>query len=105
MSIVGKDVFPNLLALQRADALGQNPACHGERLPALDVAMALYEEICRDADALTVSDLAIGGADLIALGFKGKEIGEKLSLALNIVLDDPTQNQKEILLKKIKNCD
>ncbi len=105
MSLVGKDVFSDLLALQRADSLGQNPVCHGDRLPWLDAAMVLYEEICADSDALTVADLAIGGADLISLGYKGKEIGEKLALALNLVLDDPTKNQKEILLKKIQNTD
>lgn len=105
MSIVGKDVFPDLLALQRADRLGQNPACQPECLSWLDAAMALYEEICADSDALTVSDLAIGGADLINLGYQGKEIGEKLSVALNLVLDDPALNEKEILLKKLQNTD
>ncbi len=105
MSIVGKDVFPDLLALQRADSLGQNPDTQAERLAGLKTAMELYEEICADSDALTISDLAIGGTDVIALGYRGKEIGEKLSQALNLVLDDPAMNDKEILLKKLQNTD
>ncbi len=105
MSALGRDVFPSLLALMRADTLGQNPVCHKERLQFLDEAQKMYEEICREGDALTVADLAIGGSDLIDIGFSGKEIGEKLALALSLVLDDPTLNQKEILLKKIKNID
>lgn len=105
MSVVGKDVFPDLIALQKGDCLGQSQMHQKERLENLNLAMNLYAEICDDDDALTIADLAIGGADLISLGYRGKEIGEKLSLALNLVLDDPAANQKEILLKKIQNTD
>lgn len=105
VSAVGKDVFPDLMALQKADIAGQNPAYLKERLLHFESVMAFYEEICADADALTVADLAIGGSDLMNLGYRGKEIGEMLSLALNLVLDDPALNQKEILLKKLQNID
>ncbi|MBQ2696705.1 MAG: HD domain-containing protein [Clostridia bacterium] len=104
-SIVGKDMFFDLLSLQVADALGQNPTMVTERLARLEAAKALYNEILADEDALSVSDLAIGGRDLLELGYCGKEIGAALSKALELVLDDPSANQKEILLKKIQNTD
>ena len=48
-------------------------------------------------DCLRVSDLAISGKDLAALGYKGKEIGNTLDLLLDAVLDDPTLNEKDKL--------
>lgn len=44
---------------------------------------------------------AVSGSDLIAIGIKpGKEIGEILNRLLEMVIEDPELNQKEILLKK-----
>lgn len=55
------------------------------------------ERIVARGDCLRVSDLALSGKDLTALGYKGKEIGDTLDLLLAAVLDDPTLNQKEKL--------
>ena len=46
----------------------------------------------------TLGDLAIGGADVIALGAAGKEIGEILSRLLDEVISAPEQNEREILI-------
>lgn len=44
-----------------------------------------------------ISNLAIGGNDLILLGYSGKEIGEMLSSLLDRVIEDPSLNSKERL--------
>ncbi len=50
-----------------------------------------------------MKDLAISGNDLIAEGMPpGRQIGETLSALLERVLDDPSLNTKEILLKLYK---
>ena len=47
--------------------------------------------------------MAVKGADLIACGMKpGKELGEILGWLFDLVLQDPTKNQADYLLKKAK---
>ncbi|MFT3700302.1 MAG: hypothetical protein QM831_44570 [Kofleriaceae bacterium] len=47
---------------------------------------------------LTLKDLAVGGADLMALGISGKAIGDTLAKLLEKVYDDPALNTKAQLL-------
>jgi len=52
---------------------------------------------------VTVKDLAINGRDLMDLGLKpGPLFGKFLNNALELVLEQPEQNQKEILLEFAK---
>lgn len=103
VSGIGADLFPELLSLMRADAKGHHPDFLAESLAHYDRIEQLLNEILQDADALTVSDLAINGRDLLALGYQGREIGRLLRAALELVLENPAQNQKELLLQKIKD--
>ena len=50
----------------------------------------------------TLGDLAIGGADIIALGAKGKEIGRILERLLGLVIAAPELNKKETLIELAK---
>lgn len=50
-------------------------------------------------DALGVADLAVDGNDLIALGYKGKQIGDALRKLLNLVIDNPEKNDRDTLLQ------
>ena len=45
-----------------------------------------------------IGDLAIGGAELVALGLCGKEIGEMLDFLLEAVINDPALNTREKLV-------
>jgi len=95
---VGPDLFTSLIGLQRADTHGQNPDLLHERLAHYDAIEKLWEEITADADALSISDLAIRGGDLLELGYQGKEIGKLLSAALDYILDHPEKNSRSFLL-------
>ena len=53
-------------------------------------------------DPLVIRDLKIGGQDLLALGYKGAEVGKTLHKALEQVLREPGKNKKEILLESLK---
>lgn len=48
-----------------------------------------------------VSGLALGGAELLELGFSGREVGQALSALLEHVIDVPEDNRREILCKLI----
>jgi len=53
-------------------------------------------------DCVSLKQLAVNGGDLLAKGLeKGKQIGDGLMYLLNLVLEKPELNKKDILLEKI----
>lgn len=100
---IGEDIFPMIFTVRRADIAAQSDYMRAEKLAKVDRIEKLYQEILAHRDAVTVKDLAISGNDLIAEGMPpGRQIGETLSALLERVLDDPSLNTKEILLKLYK---
>ena len=94
--------YPALFAVKRADILAQSEYQREEKLSYVDGYEALYREILEKNQCLTIRDLAVNGSDLIAAGMKpGKEIGETLKCLLELVLDDPELNNRELLLERI----
>ena len=54
-------------------------------------------------DCLFLKDMALSGKDLISLGIKpGREMGAVLNKLLEMVIDDPKLNTREILIKTVK---
>ena len=100
---VGDDIFCDLIALKRADCLSQNLELTKSRLPYIDTLDALYAEIKENKEVFSVKNLAIDGNDLIELGASGKKIGEILNTLLDVVMDDATKNEKEILIEIAKD--
>ena len=64
--------------------------------------LRLFEEIKEPGDCVSLKQLAVNGGDLLAKGLvKGKQIGDGLMYLLNLVLEKPELNKKDILLEKI----
>lgn len=64
--------------------------------------LGLFEEIKEAGDCVSLKQLAVNGGDLLAKGLeKGKQIGDGLMYLLNLVLEKPELNKKDILLEKI----
>lgn len=64
--------------------------------------LRLFEEIKEAGDCVSLKQLAVNGGDLLAQGLeKGKQIGDGLMYLLNLVLEKPELNKKDILLEKI----
>ena len=62
----------------------------------------VVESIRAAKDPLTLADLAVNGADLMAAGVRaGPEIGEALQRLLAEVLEDPTRNSRDYLLSRV----
>lgn len=53
-----------------------------------------------DSSCVRIEDLAVTGNDLAALGYKGKEIGKKLSLLLSDVIEGRCENEKNELISR-----
>lgn len=60
----------------------------------------VFIKIVNDHEPIVPSDLAIGGRDLKALGFHGRQIGDVLARLLRWVYQSPKQNQREALLER-----
>lgn len=102
MNKVGRELMPGLLALMEADLSGKSEYSITQYTENLKLLRTVYETIAERGDAVSISELDITGNDLMEHGVpKGKEIGETLNRLLELVLDDPTLNSKEKLIKKI----
>ena len=84
-----------LFKVRISDLYAHNPDKIGYELKKLNELLIELDEIVAAGEAFKISDLAVNGNDLIALGYKGKEIGEKLNEILMLVVDDRLNNMKE----------
>ena len=99
---LGEELFPLLLKVKKADFLAQSDYKRMDKEQELKNIECIYNKIIEDKDCVSLKTLAVTGNDLINIGIKpGKEIGKKLLELLEIVLEDPQKNNKEILLSRI----
>lgn len=90
----------NLFVLQRADVLGSKPPYDFSSIIELQ---RRTKKILQEKQPLTVKELAVNGRDLIAFGFEpGIKLGETLQWLLEKVWENPALNDKEKLLKEVK---
>ena len=101
---LGPEVFFDLLAIQGGDAAAQAPA-YCTRLDHLRRLEALARQVLDQAPCLTVRDLAVGGEDLLALGYRGPAIGRALRALLDQVLSETVSNEKNALLQRLAQMD
>lgn len=100
ISLIGEELFPLYLEVQRADIQAQSTYRREEKLARLSAVSALYEEIMEKGQCISLKTMALTGRDLIDAGYApGKELGEILGKLLAHVLENPEDNKKEILLK------
>ena len=93
----GSENVKQLLELQYADLAGH---VFSEKDRAkFRRAVELLREAEEENACLKVTDLAVDGYDMIALGLKGAQIGRALSAILEAVVDERVPNRREELLK------
>ena len=96
---LGREQFDRLLAVKRADNLAQAPALAAPRLAALERLRALADEVEREGECTGLAALAVSGRDLLAQGYApGPALGRELQRLLELVLDDPAKNDRDVLL-------
>lgn len=96
---IGEDIFPLLFQIKRADIYAQSDYLREQKRERLEKWQQLYAEVKEKQQCITLKDLAVSGADLIAAGMKpGKALGDMLQKLLMLVLEDPSLNTKEKLL-------
>ena len=94
----GLELAREVVALKRADLVVKNvDLAEREQLD------RLATELERERDsAVRLTDLAVNGDDLIALGYReGPELGAVLARLLDDVIDDPVANRRDTLLARV----
>ena len=100
---VGRDNIDRLFKLQIADveALASEDEMNIDDISKLKNEV---ERILNEKQPLSVKDLEIDGYDLIKFGIpEGEQIGVILGELLEIVLEDPETNKKDILMENVRD--
>ena len=100
ISQYGWDGLTHLLQLQQADFCSKGV---NEKGPDFDRIAELLQQIREEDSCLSLKDLALNGHDLMALGYRGKEIGQTLNGLLEQVLEETLPNDREALLSYLQS--
>ena len=94
---LGPETMADLLDFQKADMVSKGVSKASEMQQHLAL-RELVAAVQAEVSCLTLRDLAVGGNDLIALGYEGKAIGDCLARLLDAVLDERLPNDRDALL-------
>lgn len=101
ISRVGEDRIFHLMELQKVDRMCTNPSAD---VDFFEDRIIDITRILDNHEAYEKNHLAIDGYDIINLGYnQGKNIGEILDFLMEKVLSNPELNNKEKLIKLVKN--
>lgn len=110
ISKAGTEIMPYLFLLREADVRSQSEYEREEKLALIEEGRQMYADISSAKEPVGIRDLAVTGNDLIGLGIRpGPKIGELLRILLELVIEDPSKNERKLLLTeaqkhiKIKN--
>ena len=102
LSKLGEERLRQLLRLQEADT-GSKGICKADELAQFRTLDSLLQEVLAENACLKVSDLAVNGHDLMAMGYTGASIGRILNALLEQVLDETLTNDRTALLSAVKD--
>ncbi|HGM3195587.1 TPA: CCA tRNA nucleotidyltransferase [Clostridioides difficile] len=95
------ELFEDLIKVKWADILAHNPKYMKQRILNLIDCEKEFKYIIKQKECFNRKNLAINGKDLMSIGVKpGKDIGYILNKMLELVIDNPELNEKEILKEK-----
>lgn len=97
LSKVGTENFFRLTGLMRGDSRAKQSFCF-ERVQVLDAMDKKARSIIDNKECISVSQLAVNGSDIAALGASGRQIGDILNRLLTNVIEEKCCNDKNALL-------
>lgn len=97
----GEDIFPLLYDIKLADLRAQSTFQRMEKEESLEAVYRIYRQIMEDGQCVSLKTLAVSGRDLITdAGIPpGPELGNTLQKLLDMVIENPSLNERETLLK------
>lgn len=100
---LGEDLTLDFIDVKIADMKTHNLDLAGAELEYLEQVKELTKKIIASGEPYRISDLKINGNDLLAIGYKGKQISDELDRLINIVSSNPEFNTREKLLNQAKH--
>ena len=101
---LGEDLTYDFVDVRIADMSTHNPVLAGDEVRYLKEVRGLVNKIINSGEPYRIADLKITGRELIAIGFRGKEIQNELEQLIKIVSGNPECNTAE-KLTEIANRD
>lgn len=98
LSQLGEELIYNFVDVKIADMSSHNLALAQEEMDELYQIRDMVGEVIASGEPYTVAQLSIHGNDLIDLGYKGRGIADELQRLLDIVIETPSKNTRDILL-------
>ena len=98
---LGEDLFKKLIEVQIGDNFGQNPE-YRDRQIRLNKIKELIDKVVAENNCFSLKQLAVNGFDMIKLGYIGSQIKEALNFALDSVINEKIENDKDKILSYIK---
>ena len=99
---LGSDEFMSLIPVFRADLMAQNPAMIPEKAAHVDALEQIASRLIAENACLKISQLAVNGNDLKAIGVSGRATGDMLKALLNEVALNGAVNERDTLLALAK---
>ena len=96
----GDKAFFKILDVHEADNRAQGTTLSENERKLVEEVRKTAEKIVNSGECYSYSGLKINGSDLIAIGFKGEEVGSTLNKILIDVIEGKTTDDRDILLKK-----
>lgn len=101
LRILGEEDLRRLIAVKRADNLGQAPA-YRDRQGELDKAEEILERLLAEDACFSLRQLAVNGRDLMELGLAGPAVGRMLDTLLDAVVNGELPNEPAVLLNRVR---
>ena len=100
----GEEWLRDLLLVKRADNAAKPPVMTKGRQEFIAEIEEIVDEVLRSRECFSLASLAVTGDDLMGAGIpQGPRIGEVLQALLGRVMEQPELNEKDVLLKMIRN--
>ena len=96
----GRRVTADLLLTKYADNAAKSPDGPSLARQPWQAAQAVYDALVAENACCSVHELALGGEELAALGYRGREIGAVLARLLDEVAAEKLENTREALSKR-----
>jgi tRNA nucleotidyltransferase (CCA-adding enzyme) len=97
MKILTAEDVRTLLVIKKSDR-GALSESYRDISKESEQVLVWLKEIEENNECVTINQLKINGNDLIKLGFKNEEIGQKLDFVLDCVIEEKVPNSKQFIL-------
>ena len=103
MCRTGGELFEKLMILQMADNMAKNPKYFPEKYRRINTAVKISKTILENKEPYCYSQLMVNSRDLQKYGIRtGRETNEIMRTLMDDVINNPSLNTREYLLKRAK---